>query len=95
MIRVIIERHCKPNKEIELRELLAELRRKTVQRAGYTSGETLRSVNDPSLWVVISTWTYPEMWQVWQNDKERQEIIRKIDTLLTAPAKETVLTFPE
>lgn len=93
MVRVIIERRCQPNKEVELEKLLVELRSKGVQQRGYVSGETLRSVDDPSLWLVISTWLDAELWNAWENHPERQEVVTKIERLLVAPAKASVFSF--
>lgn len=93
MVRVIIERRCQPNKEPELETLLVELRSKVVRLRGYVSGETLRSVDDPSLWLVISTWLDAELWKAWENSPERQEVVTKIERLLVAPTKTSVFSF--
>ena len=42
MIRVMIERHCQPGKEKQLRDLLLELRSAGMRQHGYITGETLR-----------------------------------------------------
>lgn len=93
MVRVIIERRCQPNKEAELEKLLVELRSKVVRQRGYISGETLRSVDDPSLWLVIATWLDAELWKAWESSPERQEVVTKIEQLLVAPAKASVFSF--
>ncbi len=91
MIKVIQERRCKPGNEEELKKLLEELRsRAFVQRHGSYAWETLRSVDDPSVWLVIALWTPLEEWKAWQNSPERQEIINKIEPLLLEPARESV-----
>ena len=63
MVRVIIERHCKPHKGAELERLLVELRTSAIQQRGYVSGETLRSIEDPSLLMVVSTWVDADQWK--------------------------------
>lgn len=93
MVRVIIERRCQPNKEAELEKLLVELRSKAMWQRGYISGETLQSVDAPSLWLVISTWLDAELWKVWENSPERQEMVTKIELLLVVPEKVSVLSF--
>ncbi|MFB0559207.1 MAG: antibiotic biosynthesis monooxygenase [Dehalococcoidales bacterium] len=93
MVRVIIERRCQPNKEAELDKLLVELRSKGVQQRGYVSGETLQSVDDPLLRLVISTWLDAELWKVWKNSPERRQMIAKIERLLVAPEKISVFSF--
>ena len=93
MVRIIIERRCQPHREIELLSLLIQLRIKTMNQRGYVSGETLRSVDDPSLWVVISTWLDADLWQVWETSPDRQQFTSKIEPLLTGPEKVSVFTF--
>jgi hypothetical protein len=55
MVRVIIERRFQVGKETELENLLVEPGSRAMAQSGYVSGETLRSLGDPSLWVVLST----------------------------------------
>jgi len=93
MVRIIIERRCQPNREIKLQSLLMDLRTKVMRQRGYVSGETLRSVDDPSLWVVISTWLNADLWRAWEISPERQELISEIDPLIIAPEKVSIFTF--
>lgn len=93
MIRVIIERHCQSGKEAELENLLVELRRNAMMQQGYVSGETLRSVDDHSLWLVLSTWLDVDLWKIWESSRERQEMEHRIERLLTGPAKPALFTF--
>ena len=93
MVKIIIERRCKPGKETELEALLVELRTNAVQQRGYVSGETLRSVDDPSLWLVLSTWLDVTLWKAWEASPERQEITNKVEPLLVAPEKASGFSF--
>lgn len=93
MIRVIIERHHKPDKEVELDKLLLELRAGAMNRPGYVSGETLRSIDDPFHWLVISTWVDIGSWKTWEATPERLEIGRKIEPLLNATSKVSLYEF--
>ncbi len=93
MVRVIIKRHCRPGKEAELEKLFVELRTKAMKRHGYVSGETLHSVDDPSFWLVISTWIDAHLWEAWKTSAERREITSKIEPLLAAPEKISVFSF--
>ena len=90
MVRVIIERRCRLDTEAELQKLLMELRTKGMQQDGYISGETLWSVDDPSLWLVISTWHDIDSWKVWETSPERQQSASKMESLLIAPEKVSV-----
>jgi heme-degrading monooxygenase HmoA len=92
-IRVLIERKIVPENEPALSNLLLKLRSKAMLAKGYISGETLRSLEDPNEYLVISTWNSLDDWTVWGADKERQEIQRKIDNLLRAPAVQPIFGY--
>ncbi|HUH65891.1 MAG TPA: antibiotic biosynthesis monooxygenase family protein [Syntrophales bacterium] len=87
MVRVIIERHCKPGKEAQLRDLLIELRTAAMRQHGYISGETLRDLDDPSLFIIISTWASLETWKMWEVSGRRLQIEQQLDNLITADAR--------
>ena len=93
VIRIVIERHCQPDKAAEMEKLLVDLRTKAMRQRGYVSGETLRSMDDPSQWLVISTWLDADLWKAWETSPERQDIVRQIDPLLTASEKASVFGF--
>lgn len=93
MERILIERYCRPNKEMELESMLIDLRTKALRQPGYISGETIKNVDDPLHWITISTWTDPELWKTWLASQERQEISDKIDPLIDRPEKITHFTF--
>jgi heme-degrading monooxygenase HmoA len=93
MVRVIIERHCRPGKESELENLLVELRTKAMRQRGYVSGETLRSTEDPSRWLVLSTWLDADLWKIWESSPERDEMDRRIQPLLAGPAEISLFSF--
>jgi len=86
-IKVLIYRKIKPGKEKELSEAVRALRFKAMVAQGYISGETLRSVEDPSIQLVISTWKSIEDWNNWFNTRERQAFEEKIDVILEEPTK--------
>jgi heme-degrading monooxygenase HmoA len=87
MIRVMIERHCKPGKEAQLRGLLKELRMAAMLQYGYISGETVRDLDDPSLFIVISTWATLEAWRVWEVSMKRLLIEERVESLITTEKK--------
>jgi quinol monooxygenase YgiN len=93
MVKIVIERHCKPNAEAELESVLVELRSEAVQQRGYVSGETLRSIDDPSLWLVLSTWLDYGLWKAWEASGRRQEAAKKIEPLLAGPEKVSCYSF--
>jgi heme-degrading monooxygenase HmoA len=87
MIRVMIERQCQPGKETQLRDLLLELRSAGMRQHGYITGETLREAENPSVFMVISTWITIEAWKAWQTSRQRLLIEEMMDSLLTAERK--------
>jgi len=92
-IRVLIERKIVPENQPLLSSLLMRLRSKAMQAKGYISGETLRSLQDPNEYLVISTWNSLDDWKKWEAEKERQEIQSQIDSLLRAPALQRVFVY--
>ena len=82
MIRVVIERHCKPGKEHTVESLLEDLRAESLHQPGYISGETLIEIDDPASFLVISTWTRLDAWKAWKDSQPRLEIIHLISPLL-------------
>jgi heme-degrading monooxygenase HmoA len=92
MIRVMIERHCQPGKEAQLRDLLLELRSAAMRQPGYISGETLREAGNPSVFMVISTWITRDAWKAWQTSRQRLLIEEMMDSLLTDARKVSVFT---
>lgn len=91
MIKVIIERRIKEGKELEFRNFISELRGKALHQPGYVMGETWVGDDDPSLYIVISTWIGADLWQAWEKSAERQAIAARLEPLLSAPAKTNVL----
>ncbi|UCG20193.1 MAG: antibiotic biosynthesis monooxygenase [Deltaproteobacteria bacterium] len=92
-IRVLIERKIVPENQPSLNSLLMKLRGKALLAKGYISGETLRSLDDPTEYLVISTWNSLNDWKRWESDKERQEIQNQIDSLLRAPSLHRVFIY--
>ncbi len=88
-VKILIHRKIKPGKEKELSDAVRELRSKAVHAEGYVSGETLRSIEDPSVHLVISTWKSIEDWNNWFNTAERKAFQEKIDAILEEPTKIT------
>jgi heme-degrading monooxygenase HmoA len=81
-IKVIVKRKVAKGKEAELLPLLLDLRTKATSRLGYISGETLRGVEDPQDYMVISTWLSLENWKDWESSPDRAKVQDKIDALL-------------
>jgi heme-degrading monooxygenase HmoA len=82
IVKIIIRRTVGEEKVKELIPLLEEIRTLAKERPDYISGETLKSLDKPDEFLVISTWNSPVSWEKWLANKERQEIQKRIDSLL-------------
>jgi heme-degrading monooxygenase HmoA len=81
-VKVIIKRKLKIKQPEELLPLLTEMRSHAQNQAGYISGETLRSLDDPGDFMVISEWETSDDWKRWSQSKERRDIQHKVDSLI-------------
>ena len=81
-VKILIKRKVPKNKGKEMIPLFRKLRALATNQSGYISGETLKSLDRPDVFLVISTWQSPEDWEKWLISKERQEIQDKVDALL-------------
>ena len=93
MIKSMVERHVRAGKETDMADLLEELWIKAMKAPGYITGETLRSVDEPGIWLTISTWSDISNWRAWSNSSERQEAVKKIESLLRTPSKESIYEY--
>jgi heme-degrading monooxygenase HmoA len=92
-VKVIIERRVTKGKDTALANLMRDLRAKAMFAKGYISGETLRSHEDPTLYVTISTWKSIEDWKEWEGSSVRKEMQTKIDTILDDAAQHRIFDF--
>ena len=81
-VRVFIRRRVPETRINGIIQLFRRLRRKAIEQEGYISGETIRSLKDPEIYIVISSWQTPEDWTRWTESSERKKIQEKIDDLL-------------
>ncbi len=92
-VRIIIDRKVKKGKESELAKWLRELRTKAMPTKGYISGETLRALDDPHNFIVITTWQSVEDWRKWEKNPERKKIQSKIEKLMSRPTKTKIYVY--
>jgi heme-degrading monooxygenase HmoA len=81
-VRILIKRNVPRDKAKEMIPLFREMRVLATNQPGYISGETLKSLDIPDRFLVISTWQSSDYWEKWLLSKERQEIQDKVDSLL-------------
>lgn len=92
-VRVLIEREIEPGHELQLHQLLLQLRAKAMQVKGYISGETLRALDDPNKFLVISTWGNLDEWKSWENNTDRKRLQEEINRFLRTPEKTSLYSY--
>jgi heme-degrading monooxygenase HmoA len=81
-VKVFIKRLVTQDKAKAIIPLFRQMRASATAQPGYISGETLRNLEKPDEFMVISTWQSSEDWKEWLQSKERNEVQSKIDKLL-------------
>lgn len=81
-VKVFIKRTVPETKARKMIPIFRKMRSLAMNQEGYISGETLRNLNNPEEFVVISSWQSADDWQTWLNSRDRQSIQQEVDTLL-------------
>jgi heme-degrading monooxygenase HmoA len=81
-VKIFIKRKVPENKARDLIPLFRKLRSLANEQPGYITGETLRNMDKPEEFIVVSTWESSDAWRRWQESGKRMEIQSKIDELL-------------
>ena len=81
-VQVIIKRKLIIEKPEEIFPLLAELRSQAKQQHGYIDSTTLKNIDKPEEYMVISTWETADDWKSWYQSKERRDIQGRVDSLI-------------
>lgn len=89
-IRVLIERQVEPGQEAKLQQIMTHSRATATKAKGYISGETLRALDNPERFLVISNWNTVEDWKIWEKSPERAKIQEQLAPLLLGKEKCTV-----
>ena len=89
-VRVIIERYVEPGQEARVRLLMTQARTKATNAKGYISGETLRAMDDPNKFIVLSNWNSVQDWEAWVKNPERVRLQKELAPLLMGNEKCTV-----
>ncbi|MBU2621688.1 MAG: antibiotic biosynthesis monooxygenase [Proteobacteria bacterium] len=92
-IKIIIKRIIPEEKGKYLTPLLKQLRALATNQPGYISGETLRRMDNPGEYLVISTWQSAGDWNRWILSEERKGVQDKIDILLGKKTEYEVYTY--
>jgi heme-degrading monooxygenase HmoA len=81
-VKILIKRRVPQEKAREMIPLFRQLRMLATEQEGYISGETLRRLENPEEFLVISTWQSAEDWSQWLQSSKRKEIQARVDALL-------------
>ena len=82
VVKVFIKRVVPEDKAKEMVPLFRQMRVLATNQSGYISGETLKSLDRPDSFLVISTWQSSDDWKQWVQTSGRNEIQDKIDSLI-------------
>jgi heme-degrading monooxygenase HmoA len=78
-VKIFIRRTIPEDRTYDLLPLFRQLRNLATNQSGYISGETLKRVDVPGEYLVISTWQSIDDWREWVVSRERIEIQNEID----------------
>ena len=92
-VKVLIKRNVPQDKAKALIPLVRQMRASAATQSGYITGETLRSLDNPEEFMVISTWQSSEDWKNWLQSEERNKVQSKIDDLLGGETKYDIFHF--
>ena len=81
-VKVFIRRTVPQDKAKAMIPLFRQMRASAATQSGYITGETLRSMDNPEEFMVISTWQSSEDWNKWLKSADRNKVQSKIDELL-------------
>ena len=80
-VKILITRSIQQKVAPVLRPLIIELRAHAMKQPGYISGETLKCIDRPGEYLVISTWQSLDDWNKWLASPERKILEDKIDSI--------------
>ena len=81
-VKIFIRRTVPQDKARAMIPLFRQMRASATTQSGYITGETLRSMENPEEFMVISTWQSSEDWNRWLKSEDRNKVQSKIDKLL-------------
>lgn len=81
-VKILIKRTIPGDRVKDLMPFFKQLRALATSQSGYISGETLKRIDRPGQYLVISTWETMDAWRKWVNSNQRKEIQGLIDSML-------------
>ena len=92
-VKILIRRIVPQNKAKSMIPLFRQMRASAATQPGYITGETLRSLEKPEEFMVISTWQSSEDWKKWLQSEERNRVQKEIDDLLGGKTKYDIFHY--
>ncbi|MCC5842947.1 MAG: antibiotic biosynthesis monooxygenase [Verrucomicrobia bacterium] len=80
-VKIIILRKVPQGKEAAIKPLVMKLRAMCMNNDGYIGGETLINADDPTEFLVISSWKDVGEWNCWLASEDRAKIQQEIDEI--------------
>ena len=80
-VKILIKRSIGQKVASVVRPLIVELRAHAMRQPGYISGESLKCIDRPGEYLVISTWQSLDDWKKWLKSQERILLENKIDSI--------------
>jgi len=80
-VKILIKRSIGQEVAPVVRPLIVELRAHAMKQPGYISGETLKCIERPGEYLVISTWQSLDEWNKWLNSQDRKILEEKTDSI--------------
>ena len=81
-VQVIIKRKLIIDNPENIFPLFSELHSRAMQQPGYIDSTTLKNIDKPEEYMVISTWATADDWKAWYMSKERRDIQGRVDSLI-------------
>ena len=81
-VKILIKRVVPDSKAKDVMPLFRRLRNLATNQTGYISGETLKRLDKPAEYLVISTWQSIDNWREYVVSRERNEIQDEINSRL-------------
>ena len=80
-VKILIKRSIGQEVAQVVRPLIVELRGHAMRQPGYISGETLKCIDRPGEYLVVSTWQSVNDWHKWLDSQERKMLEDRIDSI--------------
>lgn len=81
-VKILIRRSVPEDKARDMIPLFRKMRTLANEQPGYITGETMRNLENPDEYLVISTWETSDDWKRWVESHERRQVQSQIDKLL-------------